>query len=170
MEFASCFAQPARAGKQNNLTNHVLKRLNRWEQGLAGGVPADVRPIFFGASLHALKKKEGGIRPISIGLTLRRLISNVANTWATSVCSSTFLPHQMGVGAKGWSYCSRSSANVSIDEIKHGLRETRLRECFQHSETRFDDGGRNREHPSTSPLHQLELRFVFYPQVRNDDS
>ena len=260
LEFASCFAQPARAGKHHNLTNYVLKRLNRWEQGqslpdddsirsqrrqqkrstesqgqeaarrasiklsagdvraavralcsqeihadtdqathklllskhppaplnrrlvspppdsvpliigaseirnaiksfspassggmdglrpqhlldmemasqdsfipalvdftnlvLAGGVPADVRPIFFGASLHALKKKEGGIRPIAVGLTLRRLISKVANTWATSVCSSTLLPHQLGVGAKGGAEAIAHAARQMLSSMKSNM-------------------------------------------------
>jgi len=39
---------------------------------LAGGVPMHVRHIFFGASLN--EKKEGGLRPIAIGLTLRKLV------------------------------------------------------------------------------------------------
>ena len=38
-------------------------------------VPQEIRSIFFGASLCALRKKDGGVRPIAIGNTLRRLIS-----------------------------------------------------------------------------------------------
>jgi len=50
---------------------------------LAGGVHPSVRHAFFGASLHALKKKNGGLRPIAVGLTLRRLTSKLANRYAT---------------------------------------------------------------------------------------
>jgi len=46
---------------------------------LAGGCPADVAPVFFGGRLLALKKKSGGIRPIAVGFTLRRLVSKCAN-------------------------------------------------------------------------------------------
>ena len=35
---------------------------------LAGGVPNDVRPTLFGASLFPFTKKDGGIRPIAVGL------------------------------------------------------------------------------------------------------
>lgn len=40
---------------------------------LAGEVAPLARPFFFGASLIALTKKDGGVRPITVGCTLRRL-------------------------------------------------------------------------------------------------
>jgi len=42
---------------------------------LEGRCPSDVAPVFFGGRLLALNKKTGGIRPIAIGFTLRRLAS-----------------------------------------------------------------------------------------------
>ena len=42
---------------------------------LAGRVPVEIQPVFCGASLCALNKKDGGIRPIAVGSTLRRLIA-----------------------------------------------------------------------------------------------
>ena len=38
-----------------------------------------ILPLFFGASLTALNKKEGGVRPISAGCTLRRLVAKIAS-------------------------------------------------------------------------------------------
>ena len=40
-------------------------------------IPEDIQPIFFGANLCALSKKDGGIRPIAVGSTLRRLVTKV---------------------------------------------------------------------------------------------
>ena len=40
---------------------------------LSGVVLESVRPFFFGAKLVALKKKDGGIRPIAVRNTLCRL-------------------------------------------------------------------------------------------------
>ena len=40
---------------------------------LQGGVTADICPILYGAALTALRKKDGGIRPIAVGIVLRRL-------------------------------------------------------------------------------------------------
>ncbi len=68
---------------------------------MEGKVPLSVRPIFFGANLFALGKKDGGVRPIAVGLTLRRMVAKIANYWATSKCSAILLPRQLGVGAKG---------------------------------------------------------------------
>ena len=68
---------------------------------LAGGVPLWARSCFFGATLHAFNKKGGGIRPIAVGLTLRRLVAKVACARATESCSAVLMPRQLGVGVKG---------------------------------------------------------------------
>src|SRR5277367_3649625 len=68
---------------------------------LRGGVPEVVRPVFFGASLLPFTKKEGGIRPIAVCLTLRRLVSKMANTRALESCGGVLGQTQLGVGTKG---------------------------------------------------------------------
>ena len=55
---------------------------------LDGCVPQEIRSIFFGASLCALRKKDGGVRPITIGNTLRHLISKVAVRGCAETCSN----------------------------------------------------------------------------------
>jgi len=45
---------------------------------LCGRVPAVVRLVFCGASLCVLSKKDGGIRSIAVGCTLRRLVATAA--------------------------------------------------------------------------------------------
>jgi hypothetical protein len=42
-----------------------------------GEAPAVVAPHLAGASLHALPKKQGGVRPIAVGDTLRRLVGKL---------------------------------------------------------------------------------------------
>ena len=41
---------------------------------LSGYVPAVTQPVFCGAVLCALNKKDGGARPVFVGSTLRRLV------------------------------------------------------------------------------------------------
>ena len=41
------------------------------------------------------------IRPIAVGLTLRRLVAKVANTRGLVTCASILGPTQLGVGTKG---------------------------------------------------------------------
>jgi len=66
-----------------------------------GEIPKILLPIFFGASLCALKRKDGGVRPIAIGNTLRRLTFKIYNTGLVSNAIQYFLPLQFGVGVKG---------------------------------------------------------------------
>jgi len=68
---------------------------------LKGQCPEAVRRILFGGRLIALSKKDGGVRPIAIGYTWRRLAAKCVNTYALSKLSSYLHPIQVGVGVKG---------------------------------------------------------------------
>jgi hypothetical protein len=86
---------------------------------LAGGVPNEVRPAFFGASLFPFTKKDGGIRPIAVGLTLRRLVAKVACSRAMESCKTVLAPTQLGVGVKGGAEALTHAARrylLSLDE------------------------------------------------------
>ena len=66
---------------------------------LSGSVPDHARDSFFGATLCALRKKDGGLRPIAIGSVYRRLASRMAAHHLASVIGPELRPVQMGVGA-----------------------------------------------------------------------
>ena len=68
---------------------------------LSGSCPRDISNIFFGGKLISLNKKSGGIRPIVIGFTLRRLTSKLANTFGISRLATYFSPRQLLVGTPG---------------------------------------------------------------------
>ncbi len=68
---------------------------------LAGRCPETVAQVFFGGRLIALSKKSGGIRPIAIGMTLRRIVSKCASTYGSDQLASYFCPRQLGVGTSG---------------------------------------------------------------------
>ena len=65
-----------------------------------GKVPIEACAFFYGGNLIALSKKCGGIRPIAIGNTLRRLASKIAMSSVTELQKELFWPHQLGVGVK----------------------------------------------------------------------
>jgi len=46
---------------------------------LAGSIDKEVSAIVFGGRLLALSKKDGGVRPITVGYTLQRLAAKCAN-------------------------------------------------------------------------------------------
>ncbi|XP_035712509.1 uncharacterized protein LOC118437538 [Folsomia candida] len=67
---------------------------------LAGKVPLDICPFIYGASLTALKKKSGGIRPIAVGCTYRRLVSKISVKVMNHVFQDYFSPVQVGFNVK----------------------------------------------------------------------
>ncbi|CAL1154289.1 unnamed protein product [Cladocopium goreaui] len=69
-------------------------------QLLARGEPALVAPHLAGARLHALPKKQGGVRPIAVGETLRRLVSKALCQAVREDAVNHFCPLQVGVGAR----------------------------------------------------------------------
>ena len=73
-------------------------------------IPADIRSIFFGANLFALSKKNGGIRPIAVGLTLRRLTTKVGLRPLSQELGSFLRPNQFGFATKGGSEAAAHAA------------------------------------------------------------
>ena len=57
-----------------------------------------INSVIFGGRLIALSKKDGGIRPICVGYTLRRLAAKCANNYIIKRQSQVLQPQQLGVG------------------------------------------------------------------------
>ena len=67
---------------------------------LEGKVPFDLRPYFFGAKLFALKKPDGGLRPIAIGKNFCRLSAKCAGYHVFESRQARYGNRQVGVGTK----------------------------------------------------------------------
>ncbi|MDA8003073.1 MAG: reverse transcriptase domain-containing protein, partial [Alphaproteobacteria bacterium] len=65
---------------------------------LDGKTPPSARPFFFGATLIPLGKKGGGIRPIAVGHTLRRLVAKCASSVILPSLGNLLAPLQLGCG------------------------------------------------------------------------
>ena len=68
---------------------------------LPGNLLQTIRVVIFGGRPIALKKKDGGIRPIAVGYTLRRLAAKCANSHGIRARSNELEPVQVGVGVSG---------------------------------------------------------------------
>ena len=68
---------------------------------LEGRCPKEVYSIFFGGRLIGLNKKDGGVRPIAIGFSLRRLLSKCANSSAITRMALLLRARQLGVSTAG---------------------------------------------------------------------
>ena len=66
-----------------------------------GKIPEEVRPFLFAATLHAAKKKQGGIRPIAIGDVYARLTSKCLAFLSANEAVSAFSPFQLGIKVRG---------------------------------------------------------------------
>ena len=68
------------AAKLNGQTGlNFLRALTNLVNVIRGRkLPFELRPYFFGAKLIALKKPDGGLRPVVIGNTFRRLSAKCA--------------------------------------------------------------------------------------------
>jgi hypothetical protein len=83
---------------------------------LAGKVPQEAGKFLFGASLSALNKKNGGIRPIAAGDVLRRIAGKaVCATFSGSFCE-LFGKNQFGVGVKGGMEVICHSMRILLNE------------------------------------------------------
>jgi hypothetical protein len=86
---------------------------------LEGKIPDSVRPLFFGASLLALQKKDGGVRPIAVGNVWRRLVSKIICNRITPVISTRLSPHQLGVGIKNGAEVGAHTARLYFSSLAH---------------------------------------------------
>ena len=104
------------AGGPDRLLPQHLKDLSSTSNGEAGArllqaitdfaneivlkakVPDQLTPYFYGSNLIALRKKDGGIRPIAVGNTLRRLIAKACVFTLGDDIGAFFFPNQLGCG------------------------------------------------------------------------
>ena len=68
---------------------------------LSGSIPNDVKDIIFGGRLISLHKSSGGIRPIAIEYTWRRIAARCANSFGILKMSSYLSTIQLGVEVPG---------------------------------------------------------------------
>ena len=76
-----------------------------------------VCPVFGGASLCALSKKDGGIRPIAVGCTLRRLVAKAACSAVRDRVTESLAPLQLGFGVKQGAEAAAHAARCYINNL-----------------------------------------------------
>ena len=70
---------------------------------LEGRTPTFIRPYFFGANLTAIRKSDGGVKPIAVGCSLRRLA-----------------PRQLDYGVGGGSETAVHAARIYLRDLGTG--------------------------------------------------
>ena len=82
----------------NSLLSAITKLSNIM---LEGKINENILPFIYGASLCALNKKDGGLRPISIGNTFRRLTAKLACSSIREPIGEYLRPKQLGFATRG---------------------------------------------------------------------
>ena len=130
---------PGSAGGLDSLRPQILKNLVEERMGdaaagllaaissfigllLRGEVPEVVRPVFFGAFLTPLRKKDAGIRPIAVACTWRRLASKIVLGRISSDLSEYLVPHQLGVGVRGGAEIGAHAGRAYFNPTHSGVR------------------------------------------------
>ena len=85
---------------------------------LQGKAPRAVCPYFFGASLVALEKKDGGVRPIAVSRTLRRLAAKIAGNRIMDAMGALLAPRQLGYGTPHGTEAVVHAARLFLDNLQ----------------------------------------------------
>ena len=83
-----------------------------------GKTPTSVHPFFFGATLVALEKKDGGVRPIAVGSSLRRLAAKIITFRVKDHLGALLAPHQLGFGIPRGGEAAVHTARHYIDNLQ----------------------------------------------------
>ena len=84
---------------------------------LRGEVPGLAQAAFFGAALTALRKPDGGIRPIAVGNTFRRLATKLALKPLSTELGQQLRPTQLGYGTRGGCEAAAHSTRQFSQEL-----------------------------------------------------
>ena len=76
-----------------------------------------VCPTLYGAALTALRKKDGGIRPITVGNVLRRLAGKIVSHRVMSVMGALVGPAQLGYGIRGGCEAAVHATRTFLEEL-----------------------------------------------------
>ncbi len=114
---------------------------------LSGNSPAVIRSYLFGGTLLGFQKKDGGVRPIAIGYTIRRLAAKVAVHRVAAKCGSIMGHRQLGFGVAGGAEAAAHAvrcflSNLSPNEVFVKLDFTNAfnsirRDCVLEAVARF---------------------------------
>ena len=87
---------------------------------LRGETAVPARASFFGATLIALNKKGGGLRPIAVGCTLRRLVAKCAGACMKEAMAALLAPHQLGFGVPLGAEAAVHASRIFLNNLQPG--------------------------------------------------
>ena len=86
---------------------------------LRGEVPQFAVPILYNANECAIRKKDGGIRPIAVGSTIRKLSVKVGSRPVVPALGEELRPVQFGVSTSGGCEVAAHAARRYVRDCRH---------------------------------------------------
>ena len=83
-------------------------------------MPTPVRGALFRATLLAIAKKTGGIRPIAVGYVWRHLAAKVACNYIKVASAALLAPRQLGFGITKGAEAAVRAARRYVDNMQQG--------------------------------------------------
>ena len=102
--------RPDAGNYRDLLLTQVTALVNRI---VANQVPPFIKPFLLGANITVFNKKDGGIRPIAVGETLRRIACKCVMRRVEPILASILPPHQLGCGVR-----------AGVDAAVHSTRDS----------------------------------------------
>jgi hypothetical protein len=99
----------------SNLLSSLAKIIDLMFLGL---IPFEINQILYGASFCALSKKDGGIRPIAVGCTLRRLAAKIVCTRLGHFLNPLQLCFVTKYGAEAGAHSARNYLSCCHSSVK----------------------------------------------------
>ena len=85
----------------NSNLSILLSALGAFTTLVEAKTPLSIRHFFFGVTLTAHEKKEGAVKPIAVGCTLRHLVAKIVGNQVMQDMASVLAPKQLGFGVRG---------------------------------------------------------------------
>ena len=160
-----CHLQEAckRPGRGSPLLQ-ALARLSRlW---IMGTLPQEHAPAWCGATLVPLAKKDGGVRPIAVGDTCRRLVGKVLLATPTAKAETDRLrPLQVGVGVPKAAECVAMGVQATATALSGGTQWACLQVDWSNAFNTIDRTALLNACIRRMPSAYNYLRFAYAGQV-----
>jgi len=112
----------------------ALKALTKLSNHMVAGLaPREVAPFLAGAPLMALNKPGGGLRPIAIGETLRRLVSKCCCEATADDAKKIFGSLQVGVSTQGGGEAAIHAVRKLMEELGDNPEKIMLKVDFSNA-------------------------------------
>lgn len=117
-----------------HISSSALRTLTAFVNlALQGDVPQSLAPFLASAPITPLAKPDGGIRPIAVGETWRRLISKCAVRHVTVQASQYLLPLQLGVGIRNGAVSMVHPVKALVEKLGGEPNYVMLKLDFQNA-------------------------------------